>query len=163
MVFPLAAWSNRVVCGTKHRLLPLSPLQTFKVTLPTAHTTQAAQHQPQGEGSQVDPQRRPITWQSWDKETRTRIWLAAICKVPQQCSLLLGTHGACVKTLLREDLASTLQVGCSMQYPSLWLPLYFQQEGNHFESITRTLMCITQDSRYRHKENSHLNSSHPAQ
>ena len=33
---PLAAWSYRVVCGTKHGLLPLSPPQTSEATLPAA-------------------------------------------------------------------------------------------------------------------------------
>lgn len=69
-------------------------------------------------------------------------------------------QGAHAESFLQEDPASTLQVGCSTQYPSLWLQLYFQQEGNRSKGINS---CITQDYRYRRKKNPHLNSSHPAQ
>lgn len=94
MVSLLTAWSSQVVCGTKHGLLSLCPLQTCKAAFAAAHTAQAAQPAPGwGQGSQTDPQGRALMSQTGDKKQEAGF----ACKTPQQWSLLLDRWHVCCR------------------------------------------------------------------
>lgn len=86
MVSLLATWSSQVVCGTKHRLLSLSLLQTREAAFAAAHTTHSSTPAPgSGQGSQADPQGRTIMSQAWDKKKGPGF----ACNAPWQWNLLL--------------------------------------------------------------------------